>query len=211
MRVPRTVARAIVVALALVGATAVQARAYDALLYELTENMKLRGGDVKRQATAALGGTVNAGTSICPAAVFGTTPCAMHATASDNLDLATGTGPATGRFAVVIQGDNPVDGAELVVLEGTLVGTVDLSPVLGLVGGTPIPLGSIAGRWQATGTPGGPLADVTVGGTFQGTFRLPYVAEDGRISYLIDGTAHPVAENEKALGVPTVRLELEFN
>ncbi len=221
MRVLKILSRAVVVALALIVVTAAQARCENAVLYELTESMKFRGGDVKRQATAALGGTASVGTSICPAAfaaALGLKACSMNATATDNVDLSTGTGPATGQFAVVIDAENPdVDGPELVVLEGTLTGTIDLSPAFGL--GSPtgqrIPLGTIVGTWRATGTPGGPLAGLAVGGAFHGTFRLPFPSPvDGTPSYLLDpltGSTRAVAPNEYALGAAMVRLELDFN
>jgi hypothetical protein len=188
--------------------TALPARAQDAVLYELTENMKLRAGDRRRAATAALSGRAAAGSPICPkefADALGVDECVVTATASDNIDIATGIGDVNGKFTVVIQGDNPIDAAEFVVLDGSLSGTIDLSPTL-----QSIPLGSVTGTWSGSGVAGGPLDGLTVGGTFTGTFRLPF-GTPMRALYLLDpttGKTRPVEDNELALGVPTVRLEM---
>jgi len=197
----------------------------NAVAYEVTENLKLRPlqGD-RRIATAALVGTVNAGTAICPEALVGVGGvCVLTAMASDNINLANGKGPVTGTFSVVIQDVNPVDGAELVILRGTLHGKIDLSPAV--LGG--MPLGTIQGKWNAKGVNGGPLAGVRAHGTFEGTFRLPFIfgvpagcLDDGdpsdcgfvsNSSYLgAGGFPVDVQFNELSLAVPTVRLELKF-
>ncbi|HLC42277.1 MAG TPA: hypothetical protein VJO34_11755 [Methylomirabilota bacterium] len=197
----------------------------DAVVYEVTESMKLteRGDFTGRSATAVLFGWVNAGTSVCPqwlASALGLTRCGVTVVAKDTVNLATGKGPASGNFDVVIQGDNLVDGEELVIVRGSFWGRVDLSPVvLGPDGlpksGDELPLGALRGRWWARGVLGGPLADVSMGGTLRGTFRLPFAFASNQPLYMLDpskypgdGFAVPVHLYEHSLGVPTVRLEL---
>ena len=190
----------------------------NARLYEVTENMKLKSnGVVKRLATAGLAGTVDAGTPLCPLPM----PCGITALATDSINLATGAGPVKGTFAVVVQGDNPVDGPEFVILRGKLKGKIDLAlAVLGPDGipesGDELPLGTITGRWEAEGVSGGPLAGVEQEGTFTGTFRLPFDIGFGPW-YMLNPFAFPgsgsfvaVADEEHSLGVPTVRLEANF-
>ncbi|HEV8642599.1 MAG TPA: hypothetical protein VGV13_16025 [Methylomirabilota bacterium] len=190
------------------------AAAQNAVLYEATETMKLKQGRtvVSRTATAALMGWVSAGTSLCPnwlAAALNVPACGVTALANDNISLATGQGPVGGKFTVIVQGDNPVDGPELVIAEGSLRGTIDLSAAV--LGG--VPLGTISGRWSARGTRGGPLDGLRRGGTFSGTFRLPFVMPSDPTKtplYLGDKGPVAIALHEYSLGVPTVRLELTF-
>ncbi len=200
----------------------------NALLYEVTENMKIKGEHMSRRvATAALVGTVQAGTPICPALLagaFGATSCSITAIASDNINLATGKGPVVGTFAVVIQGDNAVDGAELVIVRGTLHGKIDLAPAVlggdGIPGsGDEAPLGSINARWSARGVRDLPsevpptlqalIAGIRARGTLEGTFRLP-VGDMANAFYVGESGFVPVLDNERSLAVPTVRLEIEF-
>jgi hypothetical protein len=143
--------------------------AADARLYEVTENMRMTGSGkfAHRKATSHLIGSADIGTPLCPVARTGAlnpyaSTCTVNATGSDNINLATGLGDFRGAFTVVLQGDNPVDSAELVVMKGTFRGRMDFSPAV-LFG---IPLGYVTGT----------LAD-DQGGTFPftGTFRLPFV------------------------------------
>jgi hypothetical protein len=200
----------------------------NAVLYEVTEAMKLKSmqSGISRTATASLVGYVNAGTSICPewlAVYLGQKRCSLTATAHDSVSLVTGVGPVNGTFRVVIAGDNDVDGAELVILEGRINGKVDLVPaILGFDGkpqsGDELPLGSIKGQWRALGARGGPLEGLQVRGTFTGVFRLPFVLPaqldpTQTPVYLVGPTPQdvvPVEWNEYSLGVPTVMLEITF-
>src|SRR5262245_22425846 len=115
--------------------TASIAAAQNAVLYEVTEAMKLKPGDgaQARVATAALMGRVNSGASLCPdwlSRALNVPSCAISVIAQDNIYLATGQGPVKGRFAVVIQDKNTIDGPELVIAEGSLRGSIDLSPAV---------------------------------------------------------------------------------
>ena len=193
------------VAAPLFGATALAA---DATLYELTENMKLVGKDSpRRRATSELMGTANAGTPLCPMPV-GAPPCTINATGSDNISLVTGLGKFSGTFTVVVQGDNPVDSPEFVIAKGKFTGKMDFSPAV--LGG--IPYGSVVGTLDPNG--GGHRDQVR----FKGTFFLPFVFPDdpSATAYYLDfnpaNPYHvvPVADNQRALGYPTVRFEINF-
>ena len=182
------------------------AQAPNAVLYELTENLKLKPlATGHRVASSALMGTVAAGTAICPLPV----ECAITAMGFDNINTATGKGPIAGTFAVVVQGDNPVDGPELVILQGEFSGKIDLS--LASVG-----LGSLTnGKWSARGVKGGPLAGLRLHGSLTGTFRLPFQVAPGVAADMLNPLVSPpdvvlVQDNELSLGVPTVRLEVDF-
>ena len=215
MRLKRMVLAALMVIVpALIGPSI--AAAADAQLYELTENMQMVNGTLvtSRRATSQLMGWANAGTPLCPATLVqglaaaglipaDTAQCSINATGHDSINVATGRGPFNGNYTVVIQGDNPVDGAEFVVSKGAFKGRMDFSPAL-LMG---VPYGTVVGSL----TPNGEL----VGVPFTGTFRLPFVmpAGDGYTPalYLTDeGGVVPVAANEYSLGEPTVRFDIKF-
>jgi len=186
----------------------------------------------QRVATAVLSGTVAVGTSVCPpeiALAWNVKYCVLTAIATDNINIKTGKGPVEGTFRVLIQADNPVDGPELVVLEGRLHGQIDLSPALLGKDGIPqtgdeVPLGTLEnGRWSASGVAAGPLDGLSVDGTLTGTFRLPFVVgipKGCEKTATCQGFSKPlyltatgpveVAWNERSLGVPTVKLEITF-
>jgi hypothetical protein len=206
----------------------------DAVLYEVTEEMKVgrlkgRQKDNTRTATASLMGWVKAGTPICPEAyatvIRGLRGCGLTARATDHISLVTGTGPVTGEFAVVVQDTNKADGPEHVIIRGSISGEMDLSPAL--FGNTP--LGFLRGTWLPTKIDKrGPA--VSGGGPLVGHFRLPFVfppdcfadgdPSDCTAVYLVPGTEgfvpqvfpglHPLTVSEFSLGDPTVRLELYF-
>jgi hypothetical protein len=203
-------------------ATAGLAMGQNAVLYEVTEQMKVKRNDrgQARVATAALKGWVSAGTSLCPewlTAALHVPACAISAIAHDNINLATGQGPVNGTFAVLIPGDNPTDGPELIIAEGSLRGTIDLSPAVLGWNGIQVPLGTITGEWSARGSRGGPLDSLRVEGTLTGTFRLPFPDPWLNVAYMLNpytypgpGSAIAITKDELSLGVPTVRLELYF-
>ena len=191
------------VAAPLFGATALAA---DATLYELTENMKLVGKDSpRRRATSELMGTANAGTPLCPMPV-GAPPCTINATGSDNISLVTGLGKFGGTFTVVVQGDNPVDSPEFVIAKGKFSGKMDFSPAV--LGG--IPYGTVVGTLDPNG--GGHRDQVRFTGTFFLPFEFP--GDPSATAYYLDFTnpygVVPVADNQRALGYPTVKFEINF-
>jgi hypothetical protein len=128
------------------------------------------------------------------------------------ISLATGRGPVQGDFWVVTQLDNNVDSPEGIILVGRLFdGTIDLSPAIF----ENVPLGLLSGRWEAAGTPGGPLDGSSTSGEVRGTFQLPFTIPPFRIPlYLVNpddpgrGCCQPVLPREFSLGDPTVRLKL---
>jgi hypothetical protein len=197
----------------------------DAVLYEVTEDMYLKdaagnfvssvvpGG--RRSAVAQLSGWAKLGTPLCPRSVLALAPrakkCTVNATGADNLSLATGKGTLSGSYAVVVQGDNDVDAPEFVVMTGTFSGDADLS----LSMSRQAPLGFITnGVGTIDGRPGAAFK-------FTGTFRLPFSVDDGGRhhrarreveAYYMDDNGHlkEIKDHERSLGVPTVRLDIEF-
>jgi len=201
----------------------------DAVLYEVTEDMYLKdaagnfvasvvpGG--RRTAVAQLSGWAKLGTPLCPSWVRLLVPtakrCAVNATGADDLSLATGKGTVGGTFAVVVQGDNKVDAPEFVIMTGTFSGDADLS--LSLAGIAP--LGSITNGVGTIDVNGDGGADLKF--TFSGTFRLPFSVSQagqrervsrGRDAFYLDdqGRLDRVKHDEQSLGVPTVKLEINF-
>jgi hypothetical protein len=112
---------------------------------------------------------------------------------------------------VVVQGDNKTDAPEFVIMTGTFAGDADLSQSLS----GHAPLGFIT-NGIAT------IDGSTTTFKFTGTFRLPFALDvTGRPSWLrrvwddayyLSDNGHPVRvkDNERSLGYPTVRLEIEF-
>lgn len=195
------------------------AAAQEAVLYELTENAKLTnsGGVYGRHAYAALQGWAKLGTPICPSELMFTHPrrhaCTVTAVGYDNVSLLTGKGKIWGTWATVIQFESPVDAPEGVVMRGDFEGEIDLSLALAKVA----PLGYVTnGVFTITADDGTTIA--TYG--FSGTFRLPFSIESGRrwrasdrgnAYYLADdGRPFHVRGNERALGWPLVRFEVDF-
>jgi len=197
----------------------------DAVLYEVTEDMYLKdsagnfvssvlpGG--RRTAVAQLSGWAKVGTPLCPWFVLSINPkakkCTVNATGADDLSLDTGKGTLAGAYAVVVQDDNLVDGPEFVIMTGTFKGDADLSLSLS----RQAPIGFIT-NGVAT-IDGNPAAAFK----FTGTFRLPFwVDEVGRHhkprkeidAYYLSNSGRPrkVQDNERSLGFPTVRLEIDF-
>ncbi len=197
----------------------------NAVLYEVTENLKFRpllAG--RRIATSTLMGTVNAGTAICPLYLFPAglsaelKKCSIEAVGSNNVNLATGKGPFEGTFAVVINtpDTNRVDGPELVILQGTLRGRIDFSLAIFGPDGIPksgdeLPIGFFTdGRWNAQGVAGGPLQGVRAQGTLTGTFRQPVGTMENAFYLGAGGTLVQVQQQERSLDVPTVRVEIKL-
>jgi len=197
----------------------------DAVLYEVTEDMYLKDASgnfvsgvataARRSAVAQLSGWAKIGTPLCPAYVRLIVPkakrCTVNATGADDPSLATGTGTLGGTYAVVVQGDNAVDAPEFVIMTGTFSGKADLS--LSLSGQAPLGVitdgvGTIDGYSEASFK-------------FTGTFRLPFALDElgqrrqprreSPAYYLNDhGRLIEVKNEERSLGMPTVRLEIDF-
>lgn len=193
------------------------------ILYEVAEDMYLADANgqpvtdqtaaVLRVAVAKLAGWAALGTPLCPDAALvvpNTNLCLVYATGTDTLSLTDGKGPLSGVFTVVVQGDNSVDAPEFIVMEGTFEGDADLSPAFS----GQAPLGYITnGKVTLTG---GYTYD------FTGTFRLPYSAASGgkpsqkgtqQSAFYLgdDGTTIPVKQEERSLGFPMLRIEINFS
>lgn len=203
-------------------AAAEWAAPYDAVLYELTENLSLRALRYgQRKATSQLLGFAKAGSPLCPEwLAAGAAFCTINATGSDDISLQTGRGKFAGTFTVVGQDNNPVDSPEAVMARGRFNGKMDFSPAIL----HEIPLGAVVG-------------ELSLGGgrkqRFTGTFRLPFVmpkqdpacvAVNGPAACAADGYTDPmyllnpstfaveyVHYSELAIGFPTVRFEITFD
>jgi hypothetical protein len=201
------------------------------VLYEVTEDMYLLDANgtpgnpadptfvpAFRTAVAQLSGFARLGTPICPWDVLALLPkakhCTVNASGADQISLLDGRGTLKGTFAVVVQGDNLVDAPEFVIMTGQFGGDADLSPAFSGVA----PLGSItngAGQIDTlTGAPGPTFA-------FDGTFRLPFsIEKTGKHgkprrwnpAYYLGDDLKPirVKHDELSLGLPTVRIEINF-
>lgn len=178
-------------------------------MYELTEQVKLDTSGypvLSVLRTAALQGTSNAGSPVCPTAL-GMTVCTLTATATASGDPRTGSLSVTGAYAVVAQEPGSVDSPEVVVQDGTFDGTVDLTPVF-----SGAPFLGISGTF----TPNGGATS-----NFTGKFRIPFSLGAGgaRVGprpgqsafYLKDsGQLQSLKIDELSLGYATVRLEVTF-
>ena len=200
---------------------------FDAVLYETTENLSLRAltKQERRKATSSLLGFARRGSALCPEAlVLAVEPdakfCTLNATGSDNISLDTGLGTFTGNVEVTVQ-EVPKrtitpESPEVVVAKGRFNGKMDFSPaILNL-----IPLGSVEGHLS--------LAGFTKPVPFKGEFRLPFLFpplaellcfDPNAPLYIVDLEKFGVpptfgvscvANNEMAIGYPTVRFEISF-
>jgi len=198
---------------------------YDAVLYELNENMSLKAlTSGRRKATSQLLGFAKAGTPLCPTAIaYGKSYCTINATGSDNISLTTGLGKFGGTLTVVaeLDGNNPIDSPEAVLAEGRFRGDMDFRPAFDP--DAPMPIGLVRGHMALKG--GRRHA-------FTGTFRLPFVMpmkDPGCLAEKKDYAACPTVDytkpmylgefgpeyvdldSELAIGFPTVRFEIKFD
>jgi hypothetical protein len=193
-------------------------------LYEATENMKIV---TRRQPTRAavselIGVTGKADTNplcndnlladaatqiaelqavyplIIPLDPSTVSQCTVYATGIDNVNLGSGVGALQGTVTVVVQGDNPVDAPEFVVLHATFNGTIDFRPL------------AAAGYGTATGTLALPQR---VRVPFTGTFRIPLGTPSQAYYVNLSGGGPiyvPVQPGEYAGGWPMVRFDLQL-
>jgi hypothetical protein len=220
----------LVMGLTLLGATLGTAQATqrgggsspDAILYELTEHTVLTE-DGFRIATASLEGSARRGSALCPdglqayaRAVFAMAgvrvkvepQCTVVAVGTSQIDLKSVpfAGEISGDFWLVVNSDatNLTDAQELVIMNGTFQGKVEVNDTEGrtiaiLPGSTFTPTAVL---------PGFPLPPAA---SFTGTFRIPFKAHHVAVYENDRGRPVPVRPDERALGDPTVRLEVEFD
>jgi hypothetical protein len=191
----------------------------DAVLYELTEHAVLANG--LRQATSSLEGSAGRGSALCPQglqayakAVFATVGvhvkvdprCAVVVAGTSEISLTSFTGTISGNFWVVVNSDatNLTDAQELVIMTGSFAGAIKvIEPPDGhtieiLPGATFTPEKTLG----AFPTP--------LPAKFSGTFRLPFTVHNIAVYETDRGRLVPVLPHERALGKPTVRLEVDF-
>jgi hypothetical protein len=201
-------------------------RTPETTLYEITESVRFTGTGVttSRDAVAVLMGTASVGTPLCPADFPmppGLAPlvhpvthrCTITAIGKNVVPLATGIGPVSGTFAVVVNapGNSSAHIPDLPILTGTFEGTNDLS--LAVLRG--VPIGFIQGSFRVDQT--GQVLP------FSGTFRLPFAVtasgqdlkeaeEDDQQHFYLDdkGRLIEVGDRERVLGLSPVRLEIRF-
>jgi hypothetical protein len=184
-------------------------RAADAVLYEVTEAVRLGKGGSFKSSKATLAGVAAPGTVLCP--LWLTTKlqidgCTISVTAIGKADDSSGFGPVSGTFDVLMQDVNSVDAPEIVIMRGSLSGTLDLSPAFV----DKKPRGLITGEFQGAGVAGTPMAGQQARGRFDGTFRIPF-RSNGKPAYLLDDESVVlVTPGEFILGSAMVRLELTF-
>lgn len=192
----------------------------DAVLYELTEHAVLADG--LRKATSALEGSARRGSALCPdglqayaKAVFAAVDihvkvdsrCAVVAVGRSHIRLDNFRGTISGNFWIVVNSDatNLTDAQELVIMSGTFAGTIR---VIDPPDGHTIEI-----LPESTFTPDWALAEFPVPeeARFTGKFRLPFTVHHIAVYESDRGRLVPVLPNERALGKPTVRVEVDFD
>jgi hypothetical protein len=195
----------------------------DAVLYELMEEAQFTP-DGFRVARSALEGKAGHGSPLCPEALQGYAKkffkknfhinvklnprCTVVAIGRSQINVQDGSGQINGDFWVVVNSDatNWTDAQELVIMNGAFAGDVQVTDRDGLI---------IAIRRGSTFTttwvlPGFPL-QLPVTFTFTGKFRLPFTVQHTAVYKNDNGEPVPVLLDERALGAPTVRVEVTFD
>jgi len=212
-RLVHALGSAVSLALAVLIAGPAYASTWDVVFYELTENMTFDG--TSRTGSGALAGEAKVGTPLCPNAlmnalvssgvVSSATSCYATAYGTDWLTL-KGSGALKAEIAVKVQGDNPVDAPEFVVMTGTLTGGMAIADE----------------QMRLLAIWGTLTVDGQIGSTrFRGMVRLPFAKDEQgrtrqprrfeRAFYLRDdGRLERVQAEELSLGWPTARFELTF-
>jgi hypothetical protein len=191
----------------------------DAVLYELTEHVVLT--NTLRLASSSLEGSARRGSALCPEglqahakALFAMVGvhvrvdprCRIVALGDSQISLQSFGGQISGNFWVVVNSDatNLTDAQELVIMNGTFAGKIQVADADGhiidiLPGSTFTPTSVL---------PGFPLPHAA---TFTGKFRLPFTLHHIAVYENDRGRPVPVLPGERALGDPTVRVEVDFD
>lgn len=192
----------------------------DVVLYELNEeaSFAVKNGRTHREASSGLEGKAKVGTRLCPVALMqhaeqvftarrrrvnDASRCAVVAFGKSNLDVTDRDqgivqGTIKGQIFVVVNSEltNLTDAPELVVMSGKFRGAVVVTDV------------AIITITEATVTGDGFCTD---GCSFTGKFRQPFTVNGIAVYKKDDGDLVPVLPDERALGDPTVRLEITFD
>jgi len=166
-------------------------------------------------------------------------PCTVTAVGTDAIDTETGAGSVSGTFAVVVNLDNTTDAPEFVAMTGTFKGAMQVVidtkakppkalPLINLNDGTFTPEAVLGFPITSTDPK---VPDIRALGLdpahfgeapFTGIFRLPFTVERQHVwrrasfttreaFYLGDnGQLIKVQPDERSLGFPTVRVEIDF-
>jgi hypothetical protein len=196
----------------------------DVVLYELNEQAQFTTTN-HRKADSGLQGKARRGTPLCPEslmqyaedvfAMFGITVkdasrCTVVAFGHSDLDLDTLRGRIRGHLSVVVNSveTNLVDAAELVVMTGKFRGEITVTDrvIIKITDGAFEPTAVIGADDPQTWCPGLGICPAA----FAGTFRLPFKANHIAVYKKDNGHLVPVLPDERALGDPTVRLEITF-
>ena len=200
----------------------------DVVLYELNEQAQIvveperPEQPPQRIARSGLEGKARRGTPLCPEhliayaeafyAQLGITvrdvrQCRVVAFGRSQLDTVTLRGTIGGDFYVVVNSDktNFVDAPELVVMSGTFTGVIGVADEAGVL--IDISSGSFEPTAILPGFPGGLPASES----FRGKFRLPFKVHRIAVYKTDRGGIVPVGPHERALGDPTVRVEITFD
>ena len=198
----------------------------DVVLYELTEQAQIvvpknPKKPPQRIATSGLEGKARRGTPLCSEHLMAYAEafyaqlgidvqearrCRVVAFGHSNIDLTTFGGTIGGDFYVVVNSDktNLVDAPELFVMSGTFAGDVQVADEAGVL--IDISSGSFKPTATLPGFPGGPPPSEP----FRGKFRLPFKVDHIAVYKTDGGGVVPVGPHERALGDPTVRVEITF-
>ncbi len=196
----------------------------DVVLYELNEQAQFsvdQNGRLHRVATSGLEGKAKLGTPLCTPELMGhaervfTTRqrtvrdagrCTIVAFGHSDLDVTDSAlgivqGTITGQVYVVINSEltNLTDAPELVVMTGEFSGTAVVTDP------------SIITITQGTLTGVGAPTFCPDGCAFTGKFRQPFTVHRVAVYKKDNGQVVPVLPDERALGDPTVRLEITFD
>lgn len=192
----------------------------DVVLYELNEQAQFVPDDNPRHrvATSGLEGKARVGTPLCTTELMDhaynvfrarnrivkdASQCSVVAFGNSDLDLGSLQGTIDGKVYVVINSEatNLTDAPELVVMEGSFVGTIAVTD-LNIV---TITTGTLFGDPPMTWCPR------PRGCSFTGKFRQPFTVHSIAVYKKDNGQFVPVRPDERALGDPTVRLEITFD
>jgi hypothetical protein len=200
----------------------------DVVLYELNEQAQIAldpsdpTKPPQRIASSGLEGKARRGTPLCSErlmayaeafyAQLGITVqdasrCRVVAFGRSRLDLVSLRGAIGGDFYVVVNSDktNLVDAPELVIMVGTFSGAIKVADEQGAI--IDITSGSFDPTVVLPGFPGG----VPESESFRGKFRLPFRVHRVAVYKTDRGGVVPVGLDERALGDPTVRVEITFD
>jgi hypothetical protein len=140
--------------------------------------------------------------------------CTIAAMGASDVSLATGEGTLSGTYAVLVQLDNALDSPELPLQTGAFHGSITFRPPLGFATAFLVVNGTVQ---DAQACAESPRTDCI---RFTATFRQPVAMSargrhvkprrGQRAFYLVDDERVSVQPDERAVGWPTVRFEINF-